>query len=85
MSVNSRGEGLECALTRNVIRMASSTEYVDYEFPVDLSDCSASVDYGQFLAFLESEMGKVTCLQQGTYKLTCLHTRYLQDNGILAV
>lgn len=50
-----------------------------YEFPAAASssdsatDGRASLDYGQFMAFLESEDGKITCLQQGTKKINmCL-------------
>ena len=41
------------------------------EFPICVADhhggdVAASVDYGQFLSFVENDDGQITCLQQGT-------------------
>ena len=38
------------------------------EYPVSLrdqTDTAYSVDYGQFVAFLETKQGNIVCLQQG--------------------
>lgn len=47
------------------------------EFPVSSCDRASSelcsVDYGQFLSFLETDKGKIVCLQQGNSSFSVIY------------